>query len=78
MEEIIDLLRVVKLCQLQDEILDLDASTLFVRDVGKNVKDCLPRGRDDRLEHVFQIGDRLSDALGDLIVLVPELDFLKD
>ena len=78
MEEIIDLLGVVQLCELQNEILDLDASSLLVRYVSENVEDCLPRCRDDGLEHIFQVGDRLSDALGDLIVLVPELDFLKD
>jgi len=78
LEQIIDVLRVVELSQLQDKVLDLDRTTLLIGDVGKYVENSLSGVGNNVLEHILQEGDRLTDPLWDLVVLVPQLDFLKD
>ena len=76
LEQIIYVLRVIELGQLQNKVLYLDWATLLIGDVGEYVEYGLSSVSNDVLEHIFQEADRLTNPLWDLVVLVPQLNFL--
>ena len=78
LEQVVNFLSFVKLCQFEDEILDFDTSALLVHDISEDGEYGLPSVCDNVLEHILQESDRFSDSLGDLIILVPELDLLQN